>query len=467
MLSDSDKAALKVQKTLSAAFCWLTYAWVIAASRLWFRYDIEDLHRFREEIWAKLDKHDGPVIWAANHLTLIDSFLVFWAIFPWNRSMTVRLVPWSTPEYKNYYHLGGPVRKYLIRMLMYLCRCIPFLREGEDEASVKWRETAYAKCVHVLKEGGAVFVYPEAGRSRSGWFDKSRPKDFLGRMALEAPNAMFLCVYMRGDRQLYTTAAPEHGEVFRVEADLVPAVLPGETQPRQITQRLFDTIAVLQDKWFKRSALRKNCGGNDLVDLKSEPLSEHIDPVSGEADEEWIERHLTEKERKVWAALPGAERFRAFWKIFCAKEAAYKALQQSGIVTMRGGYTVIETDLFRRRATHRPTGAVLDVLFTHDDEDKVHCVAVLRGGVIGDVDAPGDVVWSVEERVSGVSPSEQARESCLAAIAEANDEIGTPAKLAFSDDGGVPVVMMKGEAQDWGVSISHSGRFVAYSFMIS
>ena len=467
MLEPSDIAALQRQKFWSAAFCWLTYAWVIVTAKLGLRYSFTDIDALREDIWRKLDAHDGPVIWAANHLTLIDSFLVFWAIFPWHRALQVRLVPWSTPEYKNYYHLGGPIRKRVIRLLMYLCRCIPFRREGEDEASVRWREIAYQKCLRVLKDGGAVFVYPEAGRSRAGWFERHRPKDFLGRMALEAPNAKFLCVYLRGDRQLCTATMPEDGEIFRVEADLLPGVLPGETTARQVSQRLFNSLACLQERWFSRSPLRKNCGGNDVVDLAWPLLRENIDPETGEADGEWLDRHLTPGERRAWQAAPAAQRFAAFWKYFAAKEAAHKALAQSGIVVPSGAYTTLEADLFRRKVVHRPTGAQIDLLFTDDDAEKIHCVAVLRGGWIGDLDAPGDVVWRVERRPEGQPPSQYARERCLAFIAESNDEIGSASKLAFSDEAGLPVVLRAGKTQDWGVSLSHSGRFVAYSFMIS
>ncbi|MDE2038592.1 MAG: 1-acyl-sn-glycerol-3-phosphate acyltransferase [Elusimicrobia bacterium] len=467
MLERRDLSALRRQKLWSAAFSWLTYAWVIAACKLYFGYSISDVERFREDIWRKLDAHDGPVIWAANHLTLIDSFLVFWAIFPWRRSMTMRLIPWSTPEYKNYYNLGGPIKKRLVRSLMYLCRCIPFKRDGEDEAAVRWRETAYAKCVEILREGGAVFVYPEAGRSRSGWFNRRKPKDFLGRMALDAPKAAFLCVYLRGDRQLYTTAIPDKGERFRVVGDLVPAVLPAETTPRQISQRLFDTLDGLQNRWFAASPLRRCCGGNDVVDLRFPLLQENMDPVSGEADEQWLDKHLTPRERLAWEALPAEKRFAEFWRYFAAKEAAHKALVQSGLIVAHGLFTLIEVDLFRRKALHRPTGAELDILFTDDDAEKLHCLAVLRGGWIGNEDEPGDVLWRVEELPAGRAPGEYVRERCLRFIAESNDEIATADKLAFSDVGGTPAVVYRGKIQDWGVSISHGGRFVACSFMIS
>ena len=468
MLDRSDLAALRRQKLWSAAFSWLTHVSVILAARLYFGYSFdESVERARADIWKQLDEHDGPVIWAANHLTLIDSFLVFWAVYPLRRVHHVRWVPWSTPEYKNYYHLGGPIRKYAIRALMYLCRCIPFLREGEDAAAVMWREKAYEKCVHVLKEGGAVFVYPEAGRSRSGWFDKHKPKDFLGRMALEVPNAKFLCVYLRGDRQLCTTPIPDKGEVFRMEACVAPGVLPGETTPRQVSQRLFDTIAGLQEKWFAQSPLPKNCGGNDVVDLTSPLLQENIDPETGEADEEWLEKHLTPKERKAWKNVPAPERFGAFWRYFCAKEAAHKALGRTGIVVPLGAYAELEVDLFRRKVVHLPTGTQLDIKFTDDDAEKLHCLACLRGGWIGDDTDPGDFLWQVERVPAGQAPADYVRERCLEFIASSNDEIGSAAKLAFADDGGIPVVLRGGKRQDWSVSLSHAGRFAAYSFMIS
>jgi 1-acyl-sn-glycerol-3-phosphate acyltransferase/phosphopantetheinyl transferase (holo-ACP synthase) len=467
LLDRSEIAALRRQKLWSAAFSWFTYAFVIAACRLYYRYGLEDIRRVRDEIWRKIDAHDGPIIWAANHLTLIDSFLIYWALTPWWRCLQQRRIPWSTPEAKNYYHLGGFPKMHLIRLLMYLCRCIPFKRQGEDEASVRIRETAYAKCVQVLRGGGAVFVYPEAGRARSGWFERRKPKDFLGRMALDAPDAKFLCVYLRGDRQLYTTAIPDKGEVFRVVADLVPAVVEGETAPRQISQRLFDTIARLQDDWFASSPLRKNCSGNDVVDLRWPLLQENIDPVTGDADQEWLEKHLTPTELKHWAAAPHHERFAAFWRYFAAKEAAHKALVQSGIIVAHGLYALLEVDLFRRTVVHRPTGTMLDIRFTDDDADKLHCLAVLRGGWIGSDDEAGDVVWSVDERPAGQPAGDFVRERCLAVIAESNDEIASPATLAFSDVGGAPAVLYRGKVQDWGVSISHSGRFTACSFMIS
>jgi 1-acyl-sn-glycerol-3-phosphate acyltransferase/phosphopantetheinyl transferase (holo-ACP synthase) len=451
---------------LSALFSYPIYALVVGLGRFYLGYHFKNLQEFRREIWEKLNNHEGPVIWAANHLTLIDSFLIFWAVCPWSKASVSRLVPWSTPEYRNYYHLGGWWRQRMIRTLMYLCRCIPFLREGEDQTALDWRQRAFDKCGWILKNGGSVFIYPEAGRSRSGWLEVRRPKDFLGRLAIEAPRAKFLCIYLRGDRQLYTTPWPARGESVRIQADLIPAVLEGETSPRAISQRLFEKLAQLQEKWFKGSTLPKNCGGNDILDLRFPLLSEHFNE-EGNPDPKWLKRHLTAKETTYLESLPLNKRYATFWKFIAAKEATYKALAQSGIMTGLGGWRLLEADLFRRKVLHIPTGCQTEITFTDEDEDKLHCIAILRGGSIGDQEAPGDVLWAISELPPGIDPHEFVRERCLELIASSSDEISSPSALAFSEEGTTPKVLYKGKVQDWGVSLSHSGRFCACSFMIS
>jgi phosphopantetheinyl transferase (holo-ACP synthase)/1-acyl-sn-glycerol-3-phosphate acyltransferase len=463
-----DVKPLRLQWRLSRALAVPVSLLVTTVSRLYFGYRLdENVDALRADIWRKLDAHDGPVIWAANHLTLIDSFLIYWAIFPLDRLLEDRRIPWSTPEYTNYYKLGGPVQSAFVRGLLYLCRCIPFLRGGEDAASESWRQKAFDKCAWVLREGGAVFVYPEAGRSRSGWLEPKRPKDFLGKLALEVPSSKFLVVYLRSERQISTTACPPKGDRLRVAADLIDGVLPGETNPRDISQRLFNRLAELQQEWWKDSEMARNCAGNDVVDLKGPLLRENFSDDLSEADQDWLARHLSARELAYLAAQGPEKLFRTFWKFFCAKEAVHKALGRAVIVVPNAAFHELEVDLFRRKATHVPTGLQLDLRFTDDDEDKLHCVAVLRGGFIGDDETEGDVLWSVAAVPSGTSPGAFVRELALDFIASTNDEIGSASKLALTEHYGLPAVLWRGRTQDWSLSLSHSGRFAAASFMIS
>lgn len=467
-LTPEDLKSLRRQRFLSRVVAVPLALFVAATARLRFRYGLaDDIDEVRAEIWRKLDAHDGPIIWAANHLTLIDSFLIYWALVPMSRSAEERRMPWSTPEYTNYYKLGGALKSAAIRALLYFVRCIPFLRGGEDAASEDFRQKAYDKCVEILRGGGAVFVYPEAGRSRSGWFEAKRPKDFLGKMALEVPSAKILCVYLRADEQLATTVRPPEGSVFRLKCDLIDGARPGETSPREVSQRMFDRIAELQNEWWKDCPLPKNCAGNDVVDLKAPLLREDFSEDLSDADPEWLERHLTPKELAALRQKTGADFFKTFWRYFAAKEACHKALARTGLVVPHGAFRELEVDLFRRKAVHVSTGLQLDFRFTDEDEDKLHCVAVLRGGFIGDDDIPGDAVWDVAEVPPGASPGAFARERALDFIASCNDEIGSSAKLALSEEDGLPTVLWHGKPQDWSLSLSHSGRFTACSLMIS
>ncbi len=467
-LAPEDLAALRRQRRVSRALAVPLWLFVSAAVRLRYRYrPPENLERLRADLWKKLDAHDGPVIWAANHLTLIDSFLVYWALVPLSRALEERGMPWSTPERTNYYKLGGPCKSAFIRALLYACRCIPFLRGGEDAAAEAFRQNAFDKCARLLREGAAVFVYPEAGRSRSGWLESRRPKDFLGKLALEAPSAKFLCVYMRAETQLGATARPPDGDRLRLVADLIDGARPGETSPREISQRLFDRLAEMQRDWWEGSTLPRNCGGNDVVDLRSPLHRENFSPDLADADPEWLGRHLTPKELASWSASRPEDRFRAFWRFFCAKEACHKALARAGLVVPRGAFREIEVDLFRRKAVHVPTQLQLDLRFTDDDADKLHCVCVLRGGFIGDDESAGDVVWDVSEVPGGASAGAFARERALDVIASCDHEIGSSARLALSENGGLPIVLWRGKPQDWSLSLSHSGRFAACSFMVS
>lgn len=467
-LTAEDHASLGRQRFLSRALAVPLSVLVAAVARLYFRYRLgADIGALRRRLWAELDAHDGPVIWAANHLTLIDSFLVYWAVVPWNRVGTDRYTPWSTPEYTNYYKLGGPVQSALVRALLYLCRCIPFLRGGEDAASEAWRAKAFEKCSWVLENGGSVFVYPEAGRSRSGWLESRRPKDFLGRLALINPKAKFLCVYLRSDRQVGTTVAPPEGDLIRVTASLIPGARSAEENPRDISVRLFAELSRLQLEWWKGSSMAKNCLGNDIVDLKSPLLRENFSDDLTDADPEWLERHLAPKELAYLRARPAADFFPTFWRYFCAKEAVHKALARADIVVPHGAFREIECDLFRRKAVHQPTGLQLDLRFTDDDADKLHALAVLRGGYIGEEGEEGDCLWQVAEVPAGTAPGAFARELALDFIASCNDEIGTSARLALSEKDGLPAVLWKGVPQDWSLSLSHSGRFAACAFMAS
>jgi 1-acyl-sn-glycerol-3-phosphate acyltransferase len=461
--SRSDRS-LTIQRIVSAACMPLALGacrWLARRGR----HRIEGIDELREKVWGWLDRHDGPVIWTANHLTQLDSVLATGQLFSWGRAYRESRYPWCLPRTSLFWPEGTGWRERLLKSAIYLVRGLPIVREGDDAEAAASRERVFRDCVSVLRGGGSVFVFPEADLSPNGWLDRNRPKDFIGRLSTEVPKAAVLCLYMRGESQTRSSLLPEDGERFRMLADWLAPDWDADTPPREVSQRVFDRLAALQDGWFAGSTLVRNCGGNDVIDLESPGIRDRFD--SGDGCEEWLERHLTPRERaSLGDPCRDPEARRRFWRHFAAKEAAYKALAQAGIDTPHQGYGLLEADLFTGRVVHLPTGASVEIRFTDDDADKIHCVAVFRGGRLGEDGEPGDALWRVDRLPEGEDPSSYVRDRLVEFVAESSDDLSAE-ELAVTSVGGVPKLLRRGEIQDWGVSISHSGRFVACSFIAS
>lgn len=148
--------------------------------------------------------------------------------------------------------------------------------------------------------------------------------------------------------------------------------------------------------------------------------------------------------------------FRSFWRIFAAKEAAWKALVQAGVRVPDGAYRLLEFDAELNEIVCLPTGDRVRAEFAEDDSDKLHCVASLAA-------APAVVRRGVARLAAGADPSTSARESLIESLAR---ERGLDAaSLAVGEREGFPRILERGRWKDWSVSLSHAGRFVAFSYI--
>jgi phosphopantetheinyl transferase (holo-ACP synthase) len=195
--------------------------------------------------------------------------------------------------------------------------------------------------------------------------------------------------------------------------------------------------------------------GNDVVDLEQARRRGPLEP-------EWIERHLTDAERFRIAAAPEEDLLLLFWTHFAAKEAASKAFAQAGLETPRGGYRMIEVDLDRRRVTHLPSGAEGGLLLDADS-DRIHAIALVAGGE-GWREERGQFFFEVGRLAQGRDASDYARELLAAGVAARRGS--DPAALAVAARAGFPCLIEGGRWLDWSVSLSHAGRFVAWSCLV-
>jgi len=196
---------------------------------------LENARETRARYRALRRESPAPLLVCANHLTLVDSFLVAWALgSPLWYLRHYASLPWNVPEERNF------AATWWSRALVYVMKCLP-IRRGADK-----REAAreHARLAHLLARGEVGMVFPEGGRSRSGRVETDTAAYGVGRLVKALPGCSVLCVYLRGERQQTWSDVPVRGQRFRAELSLIEpkcdaAGLRGSIEiARQIVGRL-------------------------------------------------------------------------------------------------------------------------------------------------------------------------------------------------------------------------------------
>lgn len=207
-------------------------------------YRIDNLSRIRREFRELRERTPGPILICANHLTLIDSFLVGWALAgPFRHLVRFRDLPWNVPEATNF------AFTWWARALAYLGKCIPIVRGGPrgDVARVLDR-------IGTLTRGGELaLVFPEGGRSRSGKVEIESAAYGVGRIIGAIPGCRVLCVYLRGREQKTMSGTPKRGERFDVELACIEPKSDhrGARRSRDLAQQVVAQLARMEDRYFE------------------------------------------------------------------------------------------------------------------------------------------------------------------------------------------------------------------------
>ena len=209
-LSFRERAQLVIQREVGRLLSPLWVSLVVATMRFGMGWRIEGLAEARRayrELWRG---SPHGVIVCANHLTMVDSFVIAWALAPaWWYVLHYRSLQWNTPEQENF------ARTFGMRAAIYVAKCIP-VRRGGDRREVG---RVLARITWLLSRGEAGLMFPEGGRSRSGRVDAEASTYGVGRIVRALPGLRVLCVYLRGDGQETWSDAPAPGERFRVRVE--------------------------------------------------------------------------------------------------------------------------------------------------------------------------------------------------------------------------------------------------------
>ncbi len=246
MLSFREKALLALQDGLGRLTAIILAPCYFALIRL-MGYRVRDLEAVRALCRREFERHDGPWLICANHLTMADSLLLSYAMLSlWSHLRAYRWVPWNLPERNNF---SNP----LLVLLCYLSKCIPVQRGGPR---AKMKQTL-AKCTYLLSGKQTLLIFPEGGRSRTGRVDTEQFSYGVGRfLDDDRQDLRVMCLYLRGDSQESYSTLPACGERFTILVDVFrpeKSTLTGLRAQREYAGQIIGRLAEMEMGYFEAS----------------------------------------------------------------------------------------------------------------------------------------------------------------------------------------------------------------------
>ena len=245
------KLGLTVQNWVAQLSVPFTFGVSILLMKGLLGYRIENLRAFRRKIAELLREKKGPVIVCPNHLTMIDSLILVWAMTPpWKALAKPESFPWNTPEKKNFSHV--PV----LRFFCYLGKCLPVIRQGTAEQTKKFLD----KLRDLMGRKQSLMMFPEGARSPSGRVDTENYSYGVGKVLEDVkadgmkPNV--LVMYLRGRKQNGKSWIPRRGERFFVDVEpLEPSTTSkGLRAQRDLSQQIIQKLAAMEQAYLGRFA---------------------------------------------------------------------------------------------------------------------------------------------------------------------------------------------------------------------
>jgi 1-acyl-sn-glycerol-3-phosphate acyltransferase len=233
--------ALQRVVSMITAPVWLVFT--VLAIRFYFRYRIADIGAVRAQYRQIRAHSDSPLLVCANHLTLVDSFLVAWALG--SGCYLFRHpdeLPWNTPESTNF------GKTWLSRILIFVTKCIPITRGGaREDIGVVLERVKY-----LLTNGETALLFPEAGRSRSGRVEEAAAAWGVGRVVGAVPGCRVLCVYLRGRQQTTWSDFPVKGDILDVSLACIEpkSDAKGVRRSRDLARQITGQLVRMEGDYF-------------------------------------------------------------------------------------------------------------------------------------------------------------------------------------------------------------------------
>ncbi len=211
--------------------------------RVFMGYRIDGITGVREDYKRIREESDAPILICANHLTLIDSLIIAWAINPtWRNIVHWRELPWNTPERLNF------AATFMSRLFIYVAKCIPISRGGaRSEVANVLNRVSY-----LLRNGETALVFPEGGRSRTGRVTSQSIAWGVGRIIAAVPDCRVACIYIRGHGQESWGSVPHVGDRFYAKVECIEpkSDYKGARRSRDIAGQIVSHLSHMEKEYF-------------------------------------------------------------------------------------------------------------------------------------------------------------------------------------------------------------------------
>ena len=207
------------------------------------RYRVENAAEVRKGYRDLVKNNDGPILICANHLTMVDSAILAWALGgSWWYVFNYRRLPWNLPEYNNFSSI------WFSEIAAWVTKCIPIVRGGPRQ-----QVSGVIKRIQYLLAGGdTALIFAEGGRSRDGRIREESPAHGTGRIMSAVEDCKALCVYVRGHRQQTWSTVPARGDSFHVEFEFFQpeSMHRGMRRSRDLAQQIVANLARMEENYF-------------------------------------------------------------------------------------------------------------------------------------------------------------------------------------------------------------------------
>jgi len=210
-LNRSDRFYLTVQKLVD----WLFFPLVGISSTVfirWIRNNRVQNHKALRAQFQEILKNGKPTIICSNHLTMFDSIYIQYAF---NNAIGYFFhfgqFSWNVPAVEVF------KTTLFMKAFTYLGKCIPIDRQG-DAAHHK---QVLARLKYLMLNREVVTLFPEGGRSRTGYLDVENITYGVGNILKELSDYQVICVYMRGLNHRGYTPLPPRGDEIYFQAEVI------------------------------------------------------------------------------------------------------------------------------------------------------------------------------------------------------------------------------------------------------